>query len=131
MTLGAHAACQEFFSVRCQVMSPRVHAQGIWTDNQWCFSVGLDQRLRSWCVAVPHNTLEHDAALAAGEGVCHLLSAEPDCAGAPLWEEGPSTAVQVLEPGALAVGALGPAQGCFCVAVAGRGTQVLLVRFEK
>ena len=108
-----------------------VDAQGIWMDNRWCFSVGLDQRLRSWRFAAPHDTPEHAAALAAGEGACHLLSAEPDRTGAPVWEEGPSTAVQVLEPGALAVRVLDPAQGCYCVAVAGRGTQVLLVRAER
>ena len=112
-------------------MSPHVRAQGIWTDNRWCFSVGLDQRLRSWRVAAPHNTLERDAAPAAGEGGGHLLPVEPDRAGAPVWEEASSTAVQVLEPGALAVRTLDPAQGCYCVAVAGRGTQVLIVRAEQ
>ena len=117
--------------MRCLVMSRHAHAQGIWTDERWCFSVGLDQRLRSWRVAAPHNTLENAAAPAAGEGVSDLSSAEPDCAEAPVWEEGPSTAVQVLEPGALAVRTLDPAQGCYCVAVAGRGTQVLLVRAEQ
>lgn len=130
MTLGGQAACQEAFPAHCQVMPPHMHAQGIWTDDRWCFSVGLDQRLRSWRVAAPDNTLDDAAAPAAGEGVCHL-SAEPDRAGAPVWTEGLSTAVQVLEPGALAVRALDPAQGCYCVAVAGRGTQVLLVRADQ
>jgi hypothetical protein len=28
-------------------------AQGMWTDGRWCFSAGLDQRLRTWRLAAP------------------------------------------------------------------------------
>lgn len=114
-----------------QVTTLHVQVQGIWADRRWCFSVGLDQRLRSWRIAPPHDMLEHAAAQAGGEGVCNLRSAEPERVGAPLLEEGLSTAVMVLEPGALAVTTLDPSQGSYHAAVAGRGTQVLHVRTGK
>ena len=152
-------------------------AQGIWADSRWCFSVGLDQRLRSWRITPSHDppgahelgtsglsspasgqscdpsmlgasgsalptSSTHAAALlsaephipehaATGARVQSLLSVKPERAVAPLFEEGPSTAVQVLEPGALAVRTMDPAQGCYCVALAGRGTQMLRVKTEQ
>jgi len=159
-------------------------AQGMWTDGRWCFSAGLDQRLRTWRLAAPcalspsptagarhaepHGTPAEarlscaDARHAEPDGgadngslphmelssrrrpdsgqtgsasedaaPCESAGAglEPSAQGAEagrggsLLEEGPSMAVQVLEPSALAAARC--AGGLYCVVVAGRGVQVL------
>lgn len=101
---GAGPSAEPGWSVAGTARVPNAHGsavRGVWTDGAAAFSVGLDQRVRSWRV--------------------RTQGAEAPCLAQDWMQR-----TQVLEPADLAACSLGPE--AYAVLVAGRGMEALLWR---